>query len=293
MGKRKSNWYTVVRYRANDLTGEVVNVGIISHSFDNEDETLVKHLLIDETSDKIKAITENQTELLIYKSYRENLQYYLEKSTENLFGQVGDIVVDSPSNKSYVESLYEAHKNEKLFLTRPKFSMTQDPDSFFEKIFESYVGSKYLVKEKHSVSTKRHMKKLLEDKELLNKKVISDYVITPIKELENVQINIDFSYKNGVWNYMQGIPVFSGPAQNTEWFAKTKFMFENLQKDAKVKLLYRGEDAKNEDFMSMLNYFSSLNENIEKLDVEDQDKITHLFEQIENEAHDIEELKIS
>lgn len=293
MGKRKANRYSIVRYRANDLTGELVNVGVILHSFDNEQEALIKHLLIDESADKIRALSESQTELLLYKTYKENLQYYLEESTNNLFGEVGDVTIDSPSKKDYLESLYEFYKHDKLFLTRPKFSLTRDTTSFFEKIFESYVGSKYLLTKDNFITTKIYMKKLLEEQALLDKKVISDHVITPIKELDNVQIKIDFSYKNGVWNYMQGIPVISGPSQNTDWFAKTKFMFENLQKDAKVKLLYRSADTNNEDFMSMLNYFEGLNENIEKLDIEDKAKVANLLKQIADEAHDIDELMIS
>lgn len=293
MGKRKANWYTIVRYRANDLTGELVNVGVILHSSINEDETSIKYLLIDESADKIRAITENKTEMLLYKTSKENLQYYLDNSTENLFGMVGSVAIDSPSENSYLESLYDFYKNEKLFLTRPKFSLTEDTQLFFKKLFESYVGSKYLLAKDNSVSTKVHMRNLLQEQALLDKKVISDHIITPIKELENVQIKIDFSYKNGVWNYMQGIPLFSGPSQNTEWFAKTKFMFENLQKDAKVKLLYRNSDSNNTDFMSTLDYFASLNENIEKLDIEDEGKVADLFKEIENEAHDIDELMIS
>lgn len=293
MEERKANWYSIVRYKADELTGEVINVGVILHSFENDEEMHFKYLFIDENADKIKAITSNSTEIALYKTYKDNMQYYIDKSTENLLGQVGQVIIDSPAQNGYMESLFEFHKNERLFLTRPKYSLTKNVDLLFEKIFEIYVGSRYLYKEDNVISTKRHMKKMLEEQSLLNKKVISDHIIAPIEELENVQIKVDFSYKNGVWNYMQGIPLASGPSQSTEWFAKTKFMFENLQKDSKIKLLYRSTETYDEEFMSMLEYFTKDNENVEKLDIDNQHKVKELFEQIANEAHDIDELMTS
>ncbi|QPC48495.1 hypothetical protein [Mangrovibacillus cuniculi] len=86
------------------------------------------------------------------------------------------------------------------------------------------------------VSVKKYLRDIFQEKKLLDKKVAHDFSITPIKDLDNIKINIDFGYKNGVWNYMQTIPTLTGPSKNTEWFAKTKFMFENLEKDTKVIL---------------------------------------------------------
>lgn len=54
------------------------------------------------------------------------------------------------------------------------------------------------------------MKSVFEEQQLLDKKIVHDFTITPIKDLDNIKINIDFGYRNRVWNYLQAIPTISG-----------------------------------------------------------------------------------
>lgn len=293
MESRKASWYSIVRYRADDLSGEIVNVGVVLHTLDGDGNALSKFLLVNENSAKIRAVTESISEVNIYKTYKEMLEYYLEESSKNLFGTVGKISIASPAEENFLEKLYDYYMKKQLFLTRPKFSLTNNLDRLFQSLFETYVGKKYLLVDHKQVSTKRYMKKLLEDRNLLNKKVISDYVIKPIDNLDNVKISVDFCYKNGLWNYMQVVPSISSPSKNTEWFAKTKFMFENLEKNRTVQLLYKNSDMKDQDFKTMLNYLSGFESNVEKLDIENERQMDNLFTKIANDAHDINKLLIS
>ncbi len=294
MGKRTANWYSIVRYRSDDLAGETINIGIILHTFDENEKSVVKFQLLNEHSPKVRAITNDQIDLKVYKSYKDNLEFYLEESVKNLFGEVGEVKVASTLQKEYLDKLHDYYMHEKIFLTRPKFSLTNDLDIFFESLFKSYVGEKYLLSDHKEVSTKKYMKNILREKSLLNKKVKSDYVITPIENLDNIKVNVDFCFKNGVWNYMQGVPNASGPSRNTEWFAKTKFMFENIGDDTLVHLLYRSSDIRtNMDFKSMVKYLSNMDDRIIELDIENSRNLNHLINKIENDAHDLDELQIS
>lgn len=293
MENRKASWYSIVRYVADNLTGETINVGVILHVLDNDGNSQIKHLLLQENSSKIKAITESQADQRLYKSYKDNIEYYLEESVDDLFGTVGNISIGSPADEKYLEMLYDSFEGKQLFITRPKFSLSGNVDGLFDNLFKTYVGSKYLITENNQVSTKKYFRQLLINKELLNKKVLDGYVISPIKELKNLEIKIDFCFKNGVWNYMQGVPTIAGPSQNVEWFTKTKFILENVDSDSKIQLLYREHERTNKDLDDMIKYFSNTGTNVIKVNVDDQNEIDALITQISTEAHDVDEYMIS
>ena len=264
------------------------------HSYNETIEN--KYLLLDENSSKIRAITNSVSEVNLYKSFKDKLEYYLSKSIDNLLGQVGEIKIGSPAQENYLEELFYSTKNKKMHLSRPSFSLTTNHELLFNKIFETYIGEKYLPSVGKHVSAKRYLQDLFEEKNLLEKKVAQDFSITPIEDLNKIiKINIDFGYKNGVWNYMQAIPRLSGSSKNTEWYAKTKFMFDNIDSDAKVHLMYRSSDIEDkEEFFEVVDYFTKLdNERIYKLDLDEREKVIELCEVIERDAHDISEYMIS
>lgn len=293
MAVRKASWYSIVRYTADEISGETVNVGIILHVLEESGDSQIKYLLLQENSSKVKAVTETTTDQQLYKSYKENLEYYLQQSTEDLFGTVGNISIGSPSDEKYLEMLFDFYGSEKLSITRPKFSLTKNVEGLFNNLFITYVGSKYLNYENSQVSTKRYIRELLVENNLLDKKVISDHVISPIEELKNIEIKIDFCFKNGVMNYMQGVPILKGPSQNTEWFTKTKFMIDNVDRDSKVQLLYRNYDKINEDLNDMIGYFNSSGINVVKVNLDNKSEVDTLINKIATEAQDVDELMIS
>lgn len=119
MEERKASWYSIVRYCSNNLTGEIVNVGIILHSLGEND--IIKYHLIDENSPKIRAITGSQVDINTYKTSKETLEYYLKKSVKNSFGSVGDVQIASPADEKFLLGLYEYYNQKKLTITKPKF----------------------------------------------------------------------------------------------------------------------------------------------------------------------------
>lgn len=74
---------------------------------------------------------------------------------------------------------------------------------------------------------------------------------------------------------------------------KTKFVIENVEKDSKIKLLHREYDRYNKEFHSMVNYLLGINENINKVNIDDKLQMDELLLQISKEAQDVKELKIS
>lgn len=293
MDGRKECWYSIVRYCADDLAGEIINVGVLLHVIGDKVET--KYLLLEDHSPKIRAVVESNVDINIYKSFKDSLEYYINKSVENIFGEVGEICIGTPLEENFLEKLYDYNRNKKLSLSRPTYSLSSNPDILFNKLFETYIGKKYMMQNHKQVSVKKYLKGVFEERKLLDKKVAHDFTITPIKDLDKIKINIDFGYKNGVWNYMQTIPNLSGPSKNTEWFAKTKFMFENLEHDAKIHLMYRSSDISDKnEFFEVVNYLSNLDsDRIVKFDLDDRNKVSELCNIIERDAHNIDELLIS
>lgn len=294
MEKRHECWYSIVRYCADDLAGEVVNVGVIMHS--NKPEVETKFLLLEENSVKIKAITKSKVGVALYKSYKDKLEFYLQESINELLGNVGEKEIASPFRENFLEYLFEYYKDQKLSLTRPDFSFTSDKDKMFNKIFDTYIGERYRqVNDKH-VSVKKYAKEIFEQYNLLGKKVMYDFSISPIKDLGDLlKITVDFGYKNGVWNYLQAVPQMSGPSKNTEWFAKIKLMFENIDEDAKMHILFKSSEVTdNKEFNEVLEYLTKMDKKrIVQLDLDQESSIIELCKKIESDAHNIEEVLIS
>ncbi|WP_164462200.1 DUF3037 domain-containing protein [Bacillus sp. FJAT-42376] len=290
MADRQECWYSIVRYCADKVSGEVINVGIILHTI--EDKNSTKFQFLSETSLKLKAITNSQVELNIYKSFKDSIEHYLAKSVKNMFGQVGEIEIGSPYMDNFLFQLHDYYTNKQLFLTKPTYSYTGNPNMLFKSLFETYIGEKYLTNSHKHVSVKKYMKEVFEEKALLDKKVKHDFSISPIHDLDHIKINIDFGYKNGVWNYLQTIPNLNGPSKNTEWFAKTKFMFENLNKDTKIHLMYRESDiSEQKEFFSTLDYLQKLDESrISRLNLDNRGKVLELCNIIERDAHNLSDL---
>ncbi|PAD39833.1 DUF3037 domain-containing protein [Terribacillus sp. 7520-G] len=291
MEQNTVNWYSIIRYMSNELTGEVINVGVVMHS---PEIGIIKHHLIGENAPKIKAISTSTLDIQLYKSYKDNLSYYIEKSTENMFGGVGGISIASPYKEGYLDDIHDFFKNEKLFLTKPKASITGNLEKFFETVFKTYVGEKYLINASRQISTKRYMRSLLEDKHLLNKKVIQDYIIKPKDGPELVKINIDFCFKNGVMNYLQGLPVIDSASKSTEWFAKTKLMFEQLSEDAEIHFMVKKMENNNQkETSSLIEYFKDKREKVSVINLDNERDVHRIINRIEHEAHDIDEILIS
>lgn len=286
--ERKAYWYSVVRYSGDSISGEIINVGIILHS--SEDQALTRQFILDETSSKLKAIFNSKVDETIYKSYKDTIEFYLRKSTDHLTGQVGNIAIGSPYTEDFLYALFESYKSERMFLSEPTFALTNDPEALFLNLFTTYVGEKHIRFEEKELSVKRYVRKVFEDKDYLDKKVATDIELYPLKEVKSLKLNIDFGFKNGVWNYLQAVPLNPQPSRSAEWFAKTKLLFESVKDEAKFYLIYRSSDPENSESIDALNYLVHQDKRVNKLDLDDGKLFTQLCWTIENEAHDINEL---
>ncbi|NBI05236.1 DUF3037 domain-containing protein [Senegalia massiliensis] len=293
MEERKAVWYSIIRYSPDNLSGEVINVGILLHNFENQSS--IKFSILEENSSKIRSIIEKQSGINLYKSYKDILEYYLSKSKETVDGSVGEISIGSYYSENFLNNLYEYFKNKKLTITKPNFAFTSNVEILFKGLFEQYVGSKYLDKTPKTLTAKKFVKEYFQTKKLLDRKVKSDIELNPLNNLNEFKIKIDFTFKNGVWNYMQAVPNLYSSKDNSDWLAKTEYFINNLNEtDFKVHLLYKASDfTDNKSIYKFFNYLTSKNMNIAEINVDEKDKINKLCDYIEEEAEDLEGYKVS
>lgn len=275
-----------------DLKGEVINIGVIIHSFEDEKGFLKYHLL-DENSVKLRAIIESSFEVDEYKSFKNVLEHYLSQD-ENMFGEVGGVDFGSIHNEDFLNQLYKSFENKKLFFSEPMISRSSNIDKLFEVIHNRYVGKGLLLKDEKNINVKKYVRQVFEDEGVLDKKVKQNLSIHPIKELEDLKINIDFSFRNGVWNYLQAVPAVSGPSRTAEWFAKINLLLESLEddEDTMVHLIYRSSEVNSEkEMLATIDYLlSKRSGKIARLDLDDKIAMRNLLYKINHEAYDFEKI---
>ncbi|MGL4730310.1 MAG: DUF3037 domain-containing protein [Clostridium sp.] len=282
--------YSVIRYSPDDLKGEIINVGLLLHDYLDQK---VKFFMLDEKSSKLRAILEDKNEVILYKTNRDILEFYLEKSKDDMSGVVGDFHITSYYDEDFLMKMYEFYQNKKIRFSKPNVAYTKDEKMLFDTILKRYVGEKNVILEKTTTMTaKKYMKKIFTDNENLNKRIKSDYVIKPIKELDDLEVKIDFTFKNGVWNYMQTIPKITNTNKNTEWFSKTQLILESDSKiDSKVHLIYKNSDLiEDESTYHLIRYIKSKYTNVDVHDIDKQEDINNLCSYIENEGEILQDV---
>ncbi|AQZ45542.1 DUF3037 domain-containing protein [Paenibacillus larvae] len=287
---RKDCWYSIIRYSPNEISGEIINVGLILHSI--RDNNILKFYILDDSSPKVRSLLGNKIDESTYKSYKDIFEYYLNENM-SVLGYVGTVNLSSPYQSEFLFELYDFFKNKKMSLSEPTFSLSNDVIGLFNTLFVTYIGKRYFPdsneKEKN---VKGLVRRIFEERKFLNKKVIQDISIKPMPDLP-IKLNVDFGFKNGVWNYLQAIPSIKNPSRSTEWFAKTKFLIESLNEEkdeSKIYLLYRTSviNEKSET-LNLIKYFGK-DEKVMGLDLDNQINVTTLCDKIEREAHIISEV---
>ncbi len=289
MEKRKQKVsYSIIRYSPDAIKGEMINIGVLLFNFD---EKQTKYCFVDENSSKLRAVVESKIELEEYKSYKEVLEYYLKESKNNIAGVVGKVFIASYFNENYLEELYEHTKNNKLYLSKPNIAYTRDINSFFSTILNRYVGEKNVRRDVTTMTAKKYMKQIFSSNDNLNKRVRSDVRIKPIEELKDLEVNIDFMFKNGKWNYMQTIPKITNANKNSEWFSKIQLILdENTQEKTKIHLIYRNSDIIDDNStLNLLKYLQNKYTNLEVHDIDQKNEIENLCRYIETEGQILEE----
>lgn len=288
MAERVPVKYSIIRYSPDEIRGEVINVGLIVHDCDSKD---TKFSILDEHSIKLKSILETRNDINIYKSYKDVIEFYLSSAKDNLSGTVGSKTISSVYSNDFLKDIYEYYNGSKLHLSDPSFAMTKDIDKLFEKMYTRYIRRECDVKQITSVSAKECLKEKFEQTNLLGKKIKTDYRINPIKGLEDYKVRIDFSYKNGVWNYMQAMPTNS--TKYAEWFSKIQIMSENInENEGKIHLIYNELDSQDETINNFIKYLETQNKNINILNINNEQKLNELCDYIGEVGEDIE-IKIS
>ena len=183
--------------------------------------------MLDEKSNKLKAIMNNPVELEIYKSYRDMIEYYLKKCKDDMSGVVGKISIASYYDEDFLEKIIDYYSNKELKFSKINFAFTKNVDKLFETILNRYLGKENVNFEKtNTMTAKKYMKNIFKQNINLKKRVKNDMLINPIKDLDDLKVKIDFTFKNGVWNYMQAIPKIDNNNKNTDWFSKTQLLLD-------------------------------------------------------------------
>ncbi|MCQ2014632.1 DUF3037 domain-containing protein [Clostridium butyricum] len=276
--------YSVIRYSPDQLKGEIINVGLLLYNYTNKS---AKYFILDEKSIKLRAIMENNIEINIYKSNKELLEFYLEKSKDDLSGTVGDMCITSYYDSEFVDKFYEYYKNKELTFSKPSLAYTKNECKLFETILKRYIGENNVDIEKTTTMTaKKYMKKIFRDNENLYKRIQADKVIKPIKDLDDLEVKIDFSFKNGKWNYMQAIPKPINTNKNTEWFSKIQLLLDSdADSKSKIHLLYKHSDFEEDTAAyNLLLYLKSRYSNVDLHDVDKKNDVITLCSYIEKEG---------
>lgn len=287
--KRKIT-YSVIRYSPDALKGEIINVGLL---FYNSIDKKVKYFILDEKSPKIKAVMSNNTEDNIYKSYKEMLEFYLEKSKADISGMVGQIYIASYYEEDFVQKMYEYYRDKELTFSEPNIAYTKNEDKLFHTILKRYVGSCNIDIDRTSTMTaKKYMKQIFSSNENLNKRIKSDVIVRPIKELDDFEIKIDFSFKNGKWNYIQTIPRISTANKNSDWFSKMSLILDgNTEEKSKIHLIYKKSDfIEDTSTYHLLKYLKNKYSGLEIHDADKEKEINNLCEYIEKEGQILDDV---
>ncbi|MDM0721952.1 DUF3037 domain-containing protein [Clostridium perfringens] len=286
---KKKILYSVVRYSPDSIKGEIINVGLIFH---NIEDAKVKYFLLDEKANKLKALFVNKAEKNLYKSYKEILEFYLMKSKDDMSGIVGGTYIASYFDSDFMYKLYEYFSGKEMVLSQPNIAFTKNETKFFETILNRYIGESNVdFKKNTSLTAKKYLKKIFNESEILRKKVKSDVSVKPIKELDDLEIKIDFTFKNNNWNYMQTIPNVENKNKNTEWFSKMQLLLDAEFESTKIHLIYKKSDIyEDKATFHLLKYLKNRYNNLEIHNIDSKSSVDRLCNYIEKEGEILEEV---
>lgn len=280
--EKKRILYSIVRFSPDDIKGEIINVGLIFH---NIEDKRVKYYMIDDKSPKLKAVVENDIEMNLYKTYKEMLGYYIDKSND-ISGVVGDVYIASYYEEDYINKLCKYYQDNKLSFSEPNIAYTKNEKKLFETILNRYIGKSNVELEKvNTMTAKKYIRKIFNSNENLRRRIENDKIIKPIKELSDLEIKIDFSFKNIEWNYMQAIPKINKNNKNEDWFSKIQLILDGNIERSKIHLLYKMSDIKDDvATINLINYLREKYESIEVHDIDKENEVENLCKYIEREG---------
>lgn len=280
---RKTYWYSVIQFQPDVLRGEKINVGLLLHE-PSSGKILMK--LLDEENIKIKSFVSDSSRLRLYKAHRDFVEYFLLHMNDDQLNinVVGTIQGPNPNEDDFLVRLQEIMPNT-FFLTERTFAATKDPESLFKALLEQYIGVQFLRSEDKPISTKSYMRKFFEDKKWIGTKVKQNIKLRPIKEVPNIRFQIDFVFKNGIWNIIQTLP--SSEERLNEWFSRTHTMLDSYQDEIKFYVACH-PDALGDSTSArqMMKYLCNYDERVHDVMI-GRDSFRNLELKIDREAKDI------
>ncbi len=281
--------YSVLRYSPDEIKGEVINVGLILYNYATKS---VICSILDEKSPKLKGILDNPVEYELYKTDTEIIKFYLDKCIDDVSGVVGQVYIASFYNEGFIEALYNHYSDKRLRLSRPGVAYTKDAKRLFDTIMMQYIGESNILPDDRPqiITAKKYMKNIIDSNQNLKSRIITDKIINPVKGLNAIQMKVDFTFRNGKWNYMQTIPNVIQQNKNVDWYSKIELMLQNEDiRQSRIHLLYKNTDIV-EDMATYhsIKYLQEKYDNICILDVERKNDVDNLCHFIEKEGQILE-----
>lgn len=237
---RRIAWYSIIRYVADVVRGEILNVGLVMNI---PNEGILNFYLLSENNSKLKSAFNSYIDKKNYK-----LGYELVKFKMNNMIVEGDLFYASDiSSKFFIDQTLSKGLPKGFVLGDTKFCKTSNTDLLFKQLLSEYIGEKFLNEESgvNSMIVKKKAATIIGERINLENKVKNNLKIKPIKNLPK-NYTIDFGYAEGKYvNLIQSSPDKLQTAY--DWLERMNFLTENYDKADKILFLYNGDAESNND----------------------------------------------
>lgn len=273
----------MIRYQPNHLRGEIINVGVVMH---HPIEGTFTRFILDVSSVKLRSLLTNQSKIDSYRVQKDYIDFYLDN-----FEKDQNLLTPDVSEENFLLMLDEEFPND-FRLSEPTFALTNEPKLLFDQLLSNYIGSEFLLKGNDSqITTKSYVKKYFDDRNLINRKIKSNIRYSPLKDVESMQLTIDYVYKNGILNLMQTVP--STKEQFTNWYTRMITLTNHLvDEELGFYFLFDSSDELNQDktVIQTIDFFHSKDSRVNGIDVQSKD-FSIFCNNIEVEGKNIDEFE--
>lgn len=281
MEHTSKSWYSVISYTPQKLTNERLNIGIIVQSPENNS---VEYYILPENNKKLISILTNDILREEYKIRRQTFELKLNNS-RNEISTVNYFLNDD----KLIEYLAADFSPYFIFSKKqPVFS--SDIKTTLNKLLEIYVSEKFLQKNIVTTTIKQNVRTKFKDLDLLGKKVRSDILIQPIKEIHDLNYKIDFLYKNSNFHLIQTVPV-SEDALN-DWFSKVHLFQKELNNKHSLQIIYDKNRIENFQTAEGILSYLEKNSSTELIDLNSR-RFKDLCDHISSESVDANTYKVA
>jgi hypothetical protein len=272
----------VIQYSPNYIQGERINVGLLLH--DPATGELIFSIL-DDNNLKVKSLLADDVLNRTFKVQRDYLDLFLSKFP------VEHSLIGPNKHKNDFLSQINSELPSEFIISEPTLSITTNPQALFTTLLGKYIGEIYLNNEidMQIRTVKTIIKDHFQSKDWIGTKIKQNAKLRP-KNLQSMQFQIDFVFKNGIWNLIQAVP--SNQERITEWFSKTRTMIDAYQEDSLFYVMYSDDNVLSNDksIEQMITYLKSKDNRVKEVEITSPSFKT-FCEKVETEAKDISTLE--